>query len=294
MKKTLYYGWMIVFASLWAHAAFALQLQKAAPIRLATGMQFTEGPAWHPKGYLIFSDIDGNVLYRWNPSKGLDTLVYPSGNANGNLYAKPYPFLVCQQGRRAVSALNERGTLTPLIEQFRGKKLNSPNDLERSTNGNIYFTDPDFGFNAKTRELPFQGFFLLPAGKGEAVLLDSTLNWPNGLAFTKDGKSLLLCESKTNLIYRYALSRDGRIANKSVFVHVTGNGLVDGIATDKEGNLFVAFNRGGVVVFSATGTELGRIAFPPGEDVRNLCLGGKDGNTLFVTAGKSLYKVDLR
>ena len=293
MKKHAFLPAIILaFIPCFVQQISAIDFNKATPVKLAGGMKFTEGPAWHPNGYLIFSDIDGNVIYSWSEKSGLDTLAYPAGNSNGLLYARKCPFLVCQQGARAISKMDEKGRITKMVDQFRGKKFNSPNDLLLDKKGNLYFTDPDFGFNAKSRELPFQGFYMLPSGKEEAILLDSTLNWPNGLTCSKDGKFIFLCESKTNIIYRYPCNKSGLVGQKTPFISVQGNGLIDGITTDNKGNLYVAFNRGGIQIFGPTGSKLGQIQFPAGEDVRNLCFGGKNNQTLYVTAGKSLYKIE--
>ncbi len=283
-----------LLSCLLAHAAITDGLR---PVKLASGMKFTEGPAWNQEGYLVFSDIDGNVLYKWSEKGGLDTLSYPSGNSNGIIYTGKNRFLVCHQGSRVISSMTADGKLTPYIATFKGKKFNSPNDLEITSKGMIYFSDPDFGHNTRFRELPYQGLFAVPAGQKEPVLLDSTLNWPNGVAFFDDEKVLYVCESRTNNIYTYALNAKGLIDDlshdKKLFVKVSGNGLVDGLVSDGRGHLFVAFNKGGIKVFDKQGIEIGQIAPPEGEEVRNLCIGGAAGKTLFVTAGKSLYKIEL-
>lgn len=297
MKKTPYYCLITVMFFMltpYMHSAVTDGLQ---PVRLATGMQFTEGPAWHSDGYLVFSDIDGNVLYRWSEKDGLDTLAYPSGNSNGIICTESKGFLVCHQSYRRISAMTATGELSPFISTYKGKKFNSPNDLVLSKRGMMYFTDPDFGHNTRSRELSYQGLYALPAGQHEPVLLDSSLNWPNGVAFFDDENVLYLCESRTNNIYTYTLNANGLIddlsRDKKLFVKVAGNGLIDGLVSDGKGRLFVAFNRGGIKVFNKMGVELGQIAAPNGEEVRNICLGGPAGTTLFITAGKSLYKIEL-
>jgi len=285
---------LIVLSSHFAHAGITDALK---PVKLASGMKFTEGPAWNADGYVVFSDIDGNVLYKWSESGGLDTLAYPSGNSNGIICTGKNSFLVCHQGSRNISSMTADGKLTSFVATYKGKRFNSPNDLEISKKGLIYFSDPDFGQNTRSRELPYQGFYVIPAGLKEPILLDSTLNWPNGVAFFDDQQVVYLCESKTNNIYAYTLNAKGLVddlsRDKKLFVKVSGNGLADGLVSDGRGHLFVAFNKGGIKVFDKQANEIGQIASPNGEDVRNLCIGGKEGKTLFVTAGKSLYKIEL-
>jgi len=297
MKKSPIYFSVVAFTLLFVGFTQAGITDQLQPVKLASGMKFTEGPAWNADGYLVFSDIDGNVLYKWSEKGGLDTLAYPSGNSNGIICTGKNSFLVCHQGSRVISSMTPDGKLTPYIPTYKGKKFNSPNDLEITKKGMIYFSDPDFGHNTRSRELPYQGFYAVPAGQKEPILLDSTLNWPNGVAFFDDEKVVYLCESKTNNIYAYTLNAKGLIddlsRDKKLFVKVSGNGLADGLVSDGKGHLFVAFNKGGIKVFDKQANEIGQIAFPNGEDVRNLCIGGASGKTLFVTAGKSLYKIEL-
>ena len=287
---------ILLFCTVTSLHAITFEILK--PKLLATNMKFTEGPAWDSKGYVVFSDIDGNVIYTWSAKQGLDTLVFPAGNSNGILKNKKTGFIVCRHKARDLVRMDEKGVFTPLISTYRGNKLNSPNDLEQSKKGNLYFRDPDFGANTASRELPYQGLFVLPANQQEVVLIDSSLQWPNGVTLVDAERTLLVCESKTNRVWSYKLNKQGLVDNlatdKKLFVKVSGTGLVDGITTDKAGTIYIAFNRGGIRIFSRQAKELGTIQIPSGEEVRNMCFGGNDGSTLFVTAGKSLYQIDLK
>lgn len=268
------------------------------PVKIATGMQFTEGPAWHPDGYLVFSDINGNVIYKWSELGGLDTLVYPAGNSNGIVCTKANTFVLCRHSNRDVAKMNSTGAVTSFVSNYKGKKFNSPNDLELNYMSSIYFTDPDFGVNTPSRELSYEGLFCIPYDKTAAVLIDSTLVKPNGLTFANDWRTLYVCESTTNNIYTYFTNDKSPTfdltKDKKLFVKVTGTGEVDGITADVFGNIYIAFGDGGVKIFDKGAKEIGLIAFPANERVRNLCFGGKYKNILFITAGTSLYKVEIR
>jgi sugar lactone lactonase YvrE/predicted phosphodiesterase len=268
------------------------------PVQLATGLQFTEGPAWHPDGYLVFSDINANIIYKWSEAKGLEILVSNVGNSNGIECAKTNDFVVCRQGQRDVVRMDATGKITSLLFQYNGKKLNSPNDVTINYLGSIYFTDPDYGVALKDRELPFEGLYCIPYNSPKPVLLDSTLVKPNGLTFVNDWRTLYVCESSTNTIYTYTLTNEFQIQDikkdKKAFLKVTGIGEIDGITSDVFGNIYVAFGDGGIRIFDKDAKEVGLIKFPATEKVRNLCFGGQFNNILFVTAGISLYKVEIR
>ncbi|MEI7502730.1 MAG: SMP-30/gluconolactonase/LRE family protein [Paludibacter sp.] len=266
------------------------------PVQIATGLQFTEGPQWHPDGYLVFSDVNGNKIYKWSEEKGLSVFVSGVGNPNGIACSKRNEFYVCRYNQHDVIKMDTLGNLTSLMSTWNGKRLNAPNDVTLSYLGSVYFTDPDFGVSG--RELTFQGLYCIPYNATtKPVLLDSTLVKPNGLTFVQDWKTLYVNESSTNTIYTYALTNESTVdlsKNKKVFLKVAGTGEIDGITSDVFGNIYVAFGDGGVKIYDKSATLVGSITLPVGEKVRNLCFGGKYNNLLFITAGVSVYKVEIR
>lgn len=160
------------------------------PVKIASGFQFTESPAWHPDGYLVFSDITANKIFKWSEAKGISEFANPSGKSNGIVCTKNDDFFVCRHGSRDVAKMTTDGVITSYISQYKGRKLNSPNDLELSYLGSIYFTDPDYGITPPEKILPFEGLFCIPYNQNQAILLDSTLIKPNGLTFNEDWKTL--------------------------------------------------------------------------------------------------------
>lgn len=277
------------------NSAFAGIFDNLQPVQIATGLQFTEGPQWHPDGYLVFSDINGNKIYKWSESKGLSVFVSNAGNPNGIACSKRNELYVCRHGQHDIAKVDTLGKITSLISSWNGKRLNAPNDVTLSYLGSVYFTDPDFGVTG--RELTFQGLYCIPYNSTTPVLIDSTLVKPNGLTFVHDWKTLFVNESSTNTIYTYTLNKESEIdlaKNKRVFLKVTGTGEIDGITSDISGNIYVAFGDGGVKIYDKAASLIGSINLPAGERVRNLCFGGKYNNQLFITAGVSLYKVDIR
>jgi len=163
-------------------------LKDATVEKIATGFQFTEGPCWRTAGYLVFSDIQGNTVYKWTPEQGAQIFLQPSGNSNGLAEDNEGRLLLAQHGKRRIAHLEADGTETALATQFNGKRLNSPNDIAVKSDGAIYFTDPPYGINSSQEELGFYGVYRLsPDGSDLALLVDS-LYRPNGLAFSPDGQ----------------------------------------------------------------------------------------------------------
>ena len=263
-----------------------------APELLASGFRFTEGPAWCEDGYLLFSDLYDNVIYRWTESEGVMTFLSPSENSNGIFYDGTR-FWVCRHTTRDVAVLNKDGLITSIVGSYDGRKLNSPNDITVSKHGIAYFTDPDYGIEPEDRELDFEGLYYVVNGSDTAVLADDSMTKPNGVALSPDHSKLYVCESSSNTIHVFDLTSAGAPANKRTLCKISGDGEVDGIACHKSGYLFIAFSAGGIVVVSPEGEQQEHIAFSAKDRIRNLCFGEDDGNTLFVAASQSLYRVRL-
>ena len=162
-----------------------------------------------------------------------------------------------------------------------------------SKQGTVYFTDPDYGVESEDRELDFEGLYYVVKGSNEAILADDSMTKPNGVALSPDHSKLYVCESSSNTILVFDLTPAGAPVNKRALCKISGDGEVDGIACHKSGYLFIAFSTGGVVVVSAEGEPQEHIAFSAKDRIRNLCFGEDDGNTLFVAASQSLYRVRL-
>ena len=165
--------------------------------KIATDFQFTEGPLWHPDGFLIFSDIPANTVYRWKPQNGTVTqFLRPSGNSNGLSLDLNGHVLLCQHGKRRVARLESDGSETALATLYDGKKLNSPNDLTVSRDGFIFFTDPPYGswfwYEGLQRELPqpVDGVYRIDPDTAEVTLVADELTRPNGLCFSPDFSKL--------------------------------------------------------------------------------------------------------
>jgi len=261
--------------------------------RVVDGLKFTEGPAWDAKGFVVFSDIPANRIYRWEEGKELAVFREPSQNSNGLAFDAKGRLVACEHGARRVTRTEADGTTSVLADRFEGKRLNSPNDLTLGPDGSIYFTDPPYGVKPDERELDFQGVFrIAPDGKLSLVVKD--LGRPNGLGLSPDGKRLYVDDSERKLVNVYDVQSDGSVANGRLLIELAQHGtrVCDGLKVDAEGNLYVTGTEG-VYVVSPEGKFLARIGCAG--QCTNCCFGGADRKTLFVTGrsekGGSLYRV---
>jgi gluconolactonase len=263
--------------------------------RLATGHQFLEGPVWNSKGgFLLFSDIPANRIYKWVPDGSVTVFREPSGNSNGLTFDKRGNLIICEHGTRRLSILEKNGVYKVLADGYRDKRLNSPNDVVVKSDGKIYFTDPPYGIKQNEQELTFQGVYSLDVEEEKLTLLSDDFDRPNGLAFSPDEKIIYIADSSNRRHVRaFEVENDGNLSHGSVFAEIRSElpGNPDGMKVDVEGNLYVAA-AGGVWVFSEQGEHLGTINTP--ETPANLAWGARDWRSLFITARTSLYRVKVK
>jgi gluconolactonase len=275
--------------------------------KLAGGFQFTEGPVWHPDGYLLFSDPNANTIYRWSHEgsvsvfrsksgyTGFDIGEYHQPGSNGLALDPSGLLTINEHGNRRVTRLERNGTITVLADRYEGKRLNSPNDLAYRSDGALYFTDPPFGlpkvFDDPRKELPFSGVYMVKDGR--VALLTKELSGPNGIAFSPDEKYLYVdnWDLRRKVLMRYEVAPDGTISNGKIFHDFTREPepvALDGIKVDREGHVFVSAP-GGVWILSPAGKALGRIVLP--EHDANFAFGDADGKSLYLTASTGLYRI---
>jgi gluconolactonase len=275
--------------------------------KLAGGFQFTEGPVWHPDGYLLFSDPNANTIYRWSREgavsvyrsksgySGFDIGAYRQPGSNGLTLDRNGLLTINEHGNRRVTRLERPGNITVLADRYQGKRLNSPNDLVYAADGSLYFTDPPFGlpkaFDDPNKELPFSGVYLLRDGR--LTLLTAELGGPNGIALSPDERYLYVSnwDLTKKVLMRYEVKGDGTLTNGRVFYDFTSEPeevALDGVKVDRSGNVYVSAPRG-VWILSAEGKPLGRIETP--EHDANFAWGDDDAQGLYLTASTGLYRV---
>ena len=275
----------------------------AAVERLYTGCRWSEGPVWFGDGrYLLWSDIPNNQILKWEEETGsVNTFRRPSNFANGNTRDRHGRLITCEHGGRRVTRTEYDGTVAVLIENWQGKRLNSPNDVVVKSDGSVWFTDPPFGIlgnyeGHKAEPELAQGVYRIDGESGEVSLVTTDILGPNGLCFSPDERFLYIVESRGvphRKILAYDVAENGReIMNKRVLIDAGPGGTPDGMRCDIDGNLWCGWGMGtealdGILVFAPDGTKIGRIALP--ERCANLCFGGPKRNRLFMAASQSLY-----
>lgn len=252
--------------------------------RLASGFLFTEGPARDSEGNVFFSDIPNERIHKWSLDGKLTTFRENSGKANGLYFDREGNLLACEGGNRRVTSISPDGQVTVLADSYQGKKLNSPNDLWVDPKGGVYFTDPRYGDQTGMEQDGFHVYYLGPDRKRLVRVLDNLVK-PNGVVGTADGKLLYVADAGDGKTYVYQIQPDGSLAKRKLIAAVGS----DGMTLDEKGNLYLT--RKVVHVFSPAGENLATIEVP--EAPSNVCFGGKDRRTLFITARKSLYSLSM-
>ena len=280
---------------------------------LAEGFQWSEGPCWDlKKNKIYFTDVPQNKAYSWSAKKGLQTFLSPSGEANVEGFREPGAnglffdhqsrLLLCNHGRRSIEVVQtDSKTRETLTQSFRGKKFNSPNDIVATRDGHMFFTDPPYGLAgldaSNLKELPFNGVYHL-APNGKVKLIDRKLTFPNGIAISKDGRTLYVSQSDPNkpILMRYNLDASHKVMNKTIlfdfaaFMKPDVHGLPDGMTLDEAGNIFTT-GPGGIYVITPEGHALGRLSL---DRASSNCSFGEDGKTLFVTNQDRLLRMETQ
>ena len=287
---TLLSGLTLLFLIFIISCTSETELTLGEPEAITEGFQFTEGPYWHPDGYLLFSDIPANTIYRWEPgSAESEVYIQPSGNSNG-ITSSPDGALLLAQHSGKVAQVNQDLTINVLADQYNNSRLNSPNDLVARSDGKIFFTDPPYGVSEEDRELDFSGVYRLDQD-GTLTLLFDGFNYPNGIALSPDESTLYVNDSATGQIFQFDLLEDGSVENQSLFASVgerDNTGAADGMKTDSDGRLY-STGPGGLSVFDTEGNRIQLLGFD--ERITNLTWGGSDYSSLYVTAPNSVYRV---
>ena len=282
--------------------------------KLAEGFGWAEGPIWVKSGgYLLFTDVPGNKMWKWSDKGGLEKFLDPSGaanpdmsiwreaGANGLAILDKNTILLANTGNRGIEKLDLKSKQkTPVAMSFEGKKFASPNDVTRMKNGVLFFTDPPYGYKkfdaAPEVEIKFNGVYRM--GKdGKVTAIEKELYRPNGVALSPDERTLYVTQSEPTkaIIMAYSLDAGGNVTGKKLFHDATdlvgekSPGLPDGLAVASDGTIFTSAP-GGILVLSKEGKRLGRI--DDGKATAN-CKFGDDGKTLYLTSHTMLARIRL-
>ena len=254
--------------------------------KLTGGFAFTEGPAADPNGDIYFSDIPNNRIHKWAVEAGkLSTFRENSGGSNGLYFDKKGNLLACEGGGRRLVSICPKCMVTVLAETYEGKKFNSLNDLWIDPNGGVYFTDPRYG-NRDGMEQDGEHVYYLSPDRKKVIRVINDMVRPNGLIGTRNGKTLYVADHGGKKTFAYTINKDGTLSNKKLFAPEGS----DGMTIDNQGNIYLTTNA--VAVYNKEGRKIETIEVPEGP--ANVTFGGKDKQTLFITARTSLYAIRMR
>lgn len=258
--------------------------------QVSSQFTFTEGPAVDKKGNVYFTDQPNDKIWVYDTDGKLSVFMDKTGRANGLYFDKAGNLIACADQQNELWSISPKKKVTVLLTNYEHKRFNGPNDVWLNRQGGIYFTDPFYlraYWDHQKPDLERQSVYYLPKGKTEAVVVDNDLMQPNGIVGTPDGKYLYVADIKAWKTYKYQINPDGSLTNRQLFV-AQGS---DGMTLDAEGNVYLSGK--GVTVYDPAGKKLDTIPVPSGW-VGNVCFGGKDRKTLFITASEAIYTLPMR
>ncbi|MBE3135476.1 MAG: SMP-30/gluconolactonase/LRE family protein [Acidobacteria bacterium] len=258
--------------------------------KLADGFAFTEGPAADAQGNVYFTDQPNDRILKWGVDGKLSTFLSPCGRSNGLYFDAKGHLLACADQDNQLWSIDPAGKVTVLVRDYQGKLLNGPNDLWVRPDGGIYFTDPFYKrpyWKRGPMEQDGQCVYYLAPDRKKIVRVADDLKQPNGIIGTPDGKRLYVADIGAGKTYAYDVGADGTLSGKTLFCDMGS----DGMTLDAEGHVYLTGR--GVTVFDKDGRKVETIAVPE-PWTANVCFGGKDRQTLFITASKALYAVRMR
>ena len=255
--------------------------------KLADGFLFTEGPAADAKGNVYFTDQPNDRIMVWSLSGKLSTFMQPCGRSNGLSFDKDGNLWSCADQKNELWCIAPDKKVTIIPSKYKDKPLNGPNDLWSTPDGGIYFTDPYYKrtwWDHDTMPQDCQGVYYLASNHKTITRVIGDLDTPNGIVGTTDGKSLFVADIRGNKTWKYSINKDGSLGNKKLFCEMGS----DGMTIDVMGNIYLTGT--GVSIFDTNGSFIGTIPVPENWTA-NVCFGGNDMKSLFITASKSIYRI---
>lgn len=251
---------------------------------------FSEGPAVNKRGDIYFTDQPNDKIWKYDRAGHLSLFMDKTGRSNGLYFDEQGNLIACADEKNELWSISPDKEVTVLLSHVEGKHLNGPNDLWIDPKGGIYFTDPYYQrdyWERKEAEIPGQKVYYLPKGEKQPIVVEDGVVKPNGIVGTPDGKYLYVADIQANKTYRYAITPDGSLTGRQEFVPQGS----DGMTLDNEGNLYITGR--GVTVYDRNGKKLGNIPVSANW-TGNVCFGGKNRKTLFITASESVYTLQMK
>jgi len=250
---------------------------------------FTEGPAVDKAGNIYFTDQPNDKIWKYDAGGKLSLFMDKTGRSNGLYVDSKGNIIACADNKNELWSITPQKKVTVLLANFEGHRFNGPNDLWIDKNGGIYFTDPYYQreyWDRKKPDIEGQKVYYLPKGKKEAVIVDDQLTQPNGIVGSPDGKYLYVADIGAGKTYKYEINKDATVSNRQLLFSQGS----DGMTLDDEGNIYITGQ--GVTIYNKDGVKIGHIPVPAGWTA-NVCFGGKDRKTLFITAMESVYTIRM-
>lgn len=269
----------------------AIVKNEAKLLKIGSGFIFTEGPAVDKMGNVFFTDQPNNSIVKWSANSGqLNIFSDDSGRANGLYFDQNGNLLACADMDNQIWSFSPDGKHKVLLDSYDGKKLNGPNDLWVHPNGGIFFTDPLYKRNYWTRNPDRQQdgehvYFMSPDGK-KVERVETTLVKPNGIVGSANGKLLYVADIGGKKTYSYRINKNNQLIDKKLFAEMGS----DGMTLDQKGNVYLTGD--GVTVFNKKGIKIAHIPLNA-RWTANVCFGGSDKSTLFITSMDGLYTLDM-
>jgi gluconolactonase len=282
-------GWMVLTASRGAESSLIAPGAKLE--KLAGDFKFTEGPTADAAGNVFFTDQPNDRIMKWSVDGKLSTFLQPSGRANGMCFDAKGNLIACADDKTELWSIDPSGKVTVLVKDYQGKKLNGPNDVWVRPDGGLYLTDPFYKrpwWNYDQKPQDGQHVYFLAADRQKLVRVADNLRQPNGITGTPDGKTLFVADIGAGKTYRFGIQPDGTLTQQQL---VCEKGS-DGMTIDSEGHLYLTGK--GVMVFDQSGKQIEQIDVPGEGWTANVSFGGKERKTLFITASKGLYAIEMR
>jgi gluconolactonase len=255
--------------------------------KLADGFLFTEGPTSDAKGNVYFTDQPNNRIMVWSIDDKLSTFMQPCGRSNGMSFDKNGNLWTCADEKNEIWQIAPDKSVTVMPSKFNDKLLNGPNDLWITDDGGVYLTDPYYKrlwWNHTAMPQDIQGVYYLSPDHKNLIRVAGDLVQPNGIVGTPDGKKLFVADIGAKKTWSYTINKDGSLGNKTLFCEMGS----DGMTIDVKGNIYLTGN--GVTIFDRNGFQIQKITVPENWTA-NVCFGGKDMKSLFITASKGLYRI---
>jgi gluconolactonase len=255
--------------------------------KLADGFTFTEGPSSDKNGNIFFTDQPNDRIMKWSVAGELSTFLQPSGRSNGLSFDTKGILWACADNKNEFWLIDQNKNVTALPLRYNDKLLNGPNDLWITANTGIYFTDPYYSrpwWSHTSMPQDLQGVYYLAPDHKTVTRVISDLVQPNGIVGTPDGKTLYIADIGDNKTWAFTINKDNSLSNKTLFCEMGS----DGMTIDVDGNIYLTGK--GVTIFNKEGVKICHIDVPE-EWTANVCFGGTDMKTLFITASKGFYSI---